>query len=888
MASDLEVTNEIRFAVVMYGGVSLAIYMNGIAQELLHLVRSTARKGWEDPDGSVFRFDESELKGTEAVYRDLAKMLTAHGERNGVRFIVDILSGTSAGGINGIFLSKALANGQSMDKLEDLWVKEGDLNSLLNDSGSTKGVNLPSPSHQKSLLNSDRMYIKLLEAFTGMDFPDSIPGSGKSAPPRESIAPAELVEELDLYVTTTDIRGRVIPLRVSDRLVYERNYKWAFHFKYSRPGTAKGAGANLEDRSDTFQLKNNPFLAFAARCTSSFPVAFEPMCFNKVEELVPSYGGYPYKTAIDPWLKYFADAHRKESTMEELKSRSFGDGGYLDNKPFGYVIDTLCKRSSNIPSQRFLLYIDPAPEHPELLNSQQRKNEDEAPDAIENSLAALVTLPTYQPIREDLLRVNERNRTIRKVTELIDGVSRQLVARSGLDAASQAKLPDKNRALLQRKSDISLTEVLKDRGPAFMSYALLRVYDVTDELANVVGKALRYEQDSSYFYAVRCLIRAWREMFYERDEPTLAKKLPIPAGAADIPDGRTLTGFLKDFDLAFEIRCMKFVTSQINALYLLDDRAVQQLKAMGLVPPGTISSSPPNLNVTEPKEREWIASFREALKKLKKPFDDRFRNLRSTARFLHSTDQLQKALGQLHESLLDQVLGVAKADDAQRGPFAPLLEQNDNDQYDENARRLLTRDKDALNTVSRLNDIAEIIRGAIQRAVGTGDLFGTLPAVTGPGAEMAHAAVLYLYGQFSDYDAAVFPVLYGTDIGELDRVEIVRLSPEDAPTIVDELRDQVHKLKGIWLGHFGAFLDARWRRNDILWGRLDAAERLIRSLLPGERADKLIERAHNSILEDWVKDCRVDVAEQLATAAFAGLGMKEVTDSDGEGIKRKS
>ena len=37
------VAKEIRFSVVMYGGVSLAIYMNGVTQELLHMVRSTAR-----------------------------------------------------------------------------------------------------------------------------------------------------------------------------------------------------------------------------------------------------------------------------------------------------------------------------------------------------------------------------------------------------------------------------------------------------------------------------------------------------------------------------------------------------------------------------------------------------------------------------------------------------------------------------------------------------------------------------------------------------------------------------------------------------------------------------------------------------------------------------
>src|SRR6266581_8665871 len=38
---------EVRLAVVMYGGVSLAIYMNGIAQELYHLVRSTAPRPQE-------------------------------------------------------------------------------------------------------------------------------------------------------------------------------------------------------------------------------------------------------------------------------------------------------------------------------------------------------------------------------------------------------------------------------------------------------------------------------------------------------------------------------------------------------------------------------------------------------------------------------------------------------------------------------------------------------------------------------------------------------------------------------------------------------------------------------------------------------------------------
>ena len=38
----MEIGQEVRFAVVVYGGVSLAIYIDELAQELLHLVRATA------------------------------------------------------------------------------------------------------------------------------------------------------------------------------------------------------------------------------------------------------------------------------------------------------------------------------------------------------------------------------------------------------------------------------------------------------------------------------------------------------------------------------------------------------------------------------------------------------------------------------------------------------------------------------------------------------------------------------------------------------------------------------------------------------------------------------------------------------------------------------
>ena len=380
-----DVGQEIRFAVVLYGGVSLAIYMNGIAQELLHLVRATA--GRTDGNGRPeARYADEELSDTEPVYRQLGMMLSRQGAAPGgagaairTRFIVDTISGTSAGGINGIFLAKALANDQSIAKLEQLWITEGDIGKLVNDRKSAdNGLTVGEP---KSLLNGDRMYLKLLSALRDMDDPRA---GGR--PPG-----APLADDLHLYVTTTDIRGLPVPLRLDDRQVMERRHKHVFHF--------------IEGRDDQgprhdFEPQHNRFLAYAARCTSSFPFAFEPMRLAVVQDLAPLVEGAAPGPSPPPdsyARRFFEDYARTapQSPLSTYGERSFGDGGYLDNKPFGYAIDALALRADLLPSERKLVYVEPTPErlHPGGPGSRV--------DVLENVTAALFTLPTYETIRED-------------------------------------------------------------------------------------------------------------------------------------------------------------------------------------------------------------------------------------------------------------------------------------------------------------------------------------------------------------------------------------------------------------------------------------------------------------------------------------------------------
>ncbi len=103
-----EPAREFRLAVVCYGGVSLAIYMHGVTREIHSLVKASAKLD-ADPDrkDNPFRPDETERTYWQAL-QDLRR---DKGVRTSV--VVDVISGTSAGGINGVVLAKAVARNQT-------------------------------------------------------------------------------------------------------------------------------------------------------------------------------------------------------------------------------------------------------------------------------------------------------------------------------------------------------------------------------------------------------------------------------------------------------------------------------------------------------------------------------------------------------------------------------------------------------------------------------------------------------------------------------------------------------------------------------------------------------------------------------------------------------
>jgi len=121
------------------------------------------------------------------------------------------------------------------------------------------------------------------------------------------------------------------------------------------------------------------------------------------------------------------------------------------------------------------------------------------------------------------------------------------------------------------------------------------------------------------------------------------------------------------------------------------------------------------------------------------------------------------------------------------------------------------------------------------------------------------------YKLFDFDDMVSLAFLEGSDVSEHTQTEIYRVSPVDG---IDRPLNQ--KLAGYALYDFGAFLEEKWRENDMLWGRLDACERIVSAVLnhpdDRERKDEFVKRLQNAIIEQEAPRSKIDLTPALAAA----------------------
>jgi patatin-related protein len=505
---------EHRIALVLYGGVSLCIYMHGTTKEVNRLVRASA---------ALAGADVGELQPSEAVYRDL---LEAKAEKDEVRtdVVVDVIAGTSAGGINGVYLAKALAGDRSQSGLRELWLKEADINLLLRSAKWlprwARIAKALTGLTSESALDGDLMSRLLYRALEAMDDDSTRPGGA----PRKSLVPEGAM--LDLLVTTTDFYGyeRQVPIW-DPRSVHDAQHRHVFHF------TAGSSGSDLGS-SDSLAL------AFSARATSCFPAAFEPVSRPTFEQVVGGDG-----TIEDSVFRVYGLAGA------DPDETFFIDGGVLDNRPFAPAIEAIRAKPADVEVQRTLIYLDPDPE------PLPPPPEGKKPGVIETAVGAIAGLPRKQPILDSLLELDATNVRVAELQEVIRASFQDVAAEARavvatpLPSAPDPQMPER---------ELRLRVAARERSQlTYPSYLRLRIEDTLDRLARATCAACDYPAESTHALLV---LACWQE--WGRQAGLLQLALEQREGQHPL---------LQALDVGFGERRLRFTLAGVNWLYQKPD-----------------------------------------------------------------------------------------------------------------------------------------------------------------------------------------------------------------------------------------------------------------------------------------------------------------------------
>jgi patatin-related protein len=518
---ELSAVRELRLGIVLYGGASLAIYMHGTTKELQRLVKASALA-----DRGV-----TGTTPTEKVYGDLlAELASRDPERVRTRVVVDVVAGTSAGGINGVYLSKSIAHNRSQDALRGLWFKRGDIKVLLRGPSWVPAlVKVPfllAGAVKRAVLRGDAIAVWMYDALREMDAGGSQPDKMETLmPPRHP---------LELFITVTDFYGYRRDLVISDPpTIRDTAHRHVLGFKYG-------------DGTDQFDAAHNGALAFAARTTMSFPGAFPPVSLGSFHNAVRLEAGDLSELLPDLFRIYELSSANPAATY-------FVDGGVLDNKPFGYVIAAIKQRGAELEVDRRLLYLQPDPG-----NEATKKQGGKSPNPIATVLASVSGLPRQEPVLDDIQEINRHNERVRRISDIIEtsfeSVGQRVTEIVGTDLGRLTA--DESPEEVARWRDQINAEAKATAGFAYATYVRSKVSGVAESFARTICRLANFPDLCNQAGFVRNVVRSWAE----------TRLLPV-----DTAGRRTFApdteAFLRRFDLGYRARRLRFVTDGISGWY---------------------------------------------------------------------------------------------------------------------------------------------------------------------------------------------------------------------------------------------------------------------------------------------------------------------------------
>ncbi len=550
---------ELRIGLVLYGGVALAVYINGVATEIWQTLR--ASRSMQDGD-------DGNLDSTSAIYHDLLTELKSSEQADELRIVVDAVAGTSAGGVNGAALFKAIVQGADASVLNKVWLDDADIKNLQGDPDRM-------PWYLRAAENVLRIFPTLkklsqnLREQTSLEWTwirDTVYTLAATKDPQKSplkgdyfttIIAASLARmsentisrpllpsrgTFDLFLTRTDLHGWPRHLPVSQRYhpkdLYERTHAHVMAYRVRMGGPPS--------RISDFEL------TYGARTTAGFPLAFAPVTYKEIRQNFLE--GQP--SATPPSEDEFADTHLREhrlSGFDTSKARMV-DGGVLDNRPFTHVTRAIEAKPADFEVRRIVAYIEPDPE---------REIEPAPSDGplTRDMLGNMFRLFRNEPILGDLRELQKRNETVSRILEFEAANTQSINAfvatiAGNLDGEiTETRLNDWRRDANAR--------LQADPVSGYLGYVGLKLRSASNVYSDIACRALNLPYESRHAFAVRRIIRMWMT-----DGPD---NLLNPLLAQEKGLEETLTeeqiGLLQAFDIPFRLRRIRALVKAVNAAY---------------------------------------------------------------------------------------------------------------------------------------------------------------------------------------------------------------------------------------------------------------------------------------------------------------------------------
>ncbi|MBB3943298.1 patatin-related protein [Sphingorhabdus rigui] len=544
---------ELRLALICYGGVSLAIYMHGVTREIWHMVR--ASRAFHDAGPAA--------RGSESVYHDLlAEISQVSGTK--LRVLTDIIAGSSAGGINGIFLSQAIVTGQSLEPLTDMWLEMADVDVLLDPdarplSRFSKFWATPiawlilrrrggaveqtvAKEAQDEVATKLSRFVRarwFAPPFGGNVFSKLLLDALKAMAASKAGSPLLPVNQpLDLFVTVTDFNGHDRVLRLnSPPEVTESEHRITVDF-------------STRGRTDLADMAE---LIFAARATASFPGAFPPFSVRELDRLlarenVPWLGRNAFLKRILP--QQFA-ANAAEDTM-------LIDGSVLANAPFNQAIAALRNRPARREVDRRFVYIDPKPGRPSFRFGRRNAdgsvgNPRKPPGFFATIFGATSNIPREQPIRDSLEKISGRSERIERMRQVIDSLRNEVETTVEALLGKTWFLSQPTAVRMQKWRQSAQEKAILAAGFSYRAYGHLKLAGVVDDIVATARRSLP-DANNGFFRDLRAAL--WSEI-----RTRGLDRMPQDGGKQA---SKQSIAFFGTHDLRFRIRRLRFLARHLT------------------------------------------------------------------------------------------------------------------------------------------------------------------------------------------------------------------------------------------------------------------------------------------------------------------------------------